>query len=124
MRTDIKSITITIVLLIAIVSNKNYGQEFFAPIQNQYLADNPYLISSAYAGVGDCWQVRASGFEQWVDIANAPSTQSVSIDGRISDRSGVGAIVFNDQNGFTTQKGSHSLVLILLTLIQETLMDR
>ena len=47
----------------------------------------------------------ASGFEQWVSIANAPSTQSISIDGRISDRSGVGAIIFNDQNGFTTQKG-------------------
>jgi len=55
--------------------------------------------------VGDCWQIRASGFEQWVNIVDAPGTQSLSIDGRISDRSGVGAILFNDQNGFTTQKG-------------------
>lgn len=81
------------------------GQEFSAPIQNQYIADNTYLISSAYAGVGDCWQVRASGFEQWVNIADSPGTQSVSIDGRISDRSGVGAILFNDKNGATSQKG-------------------
>ncbi|MDY8138649.1 type IX secretion system membrane protein PorP/SprF [Aquimarina sp. 2201CG5-10] len=81
------------------------AQEFFAPVQNQYIADNPYLISSAYAGIGDCWQLRASGFEQWVSIEDSPGTQSLSIDGRISDRSGVGAILFNDQNGFTTQKG-------------------
>ncbi|WP_132066367.1 PorP/SprF family type IX secretion system membrane protein, partial [Aquimarina spinulae] len=52
-----------------------------------------------------CWQIRASGFEQWVSIEDSPGTQSLSIDGRISDRSGVGAILFNDQNGFTTQKG-------------------
>ncbi|TYP76894.1 PorP/SprF family type IX secretion system membrane protein [Aquimarina intermedia] len=83
----------------------SYAQEFSAPVQNQYLADNPYLISSAYAGIGDCWQVRASGFEQWVSIEDSPGTQSLSFDGRISDRSGIGAILFNDQNGFTTQKG-------------------
>ena len=81
------------------------GQEFVNPVQNQYIADNPYLISSAYAGIGDCWQLRGSGFEQWVNIENSPGTQSLSIDGRISDRSGVGAILFNDKNGFTSQKG-------------------
>lgn len=81
------------------------AQEFFAPIQNQYIADNPYLISSAYAGIGDCWQARATGFEQWVNIEDSPGTQSLSLDGRISDRSGIGAILFNDQNGFTTQRG-------------------
>jgi len=70
MRTYIRYIRIAIVVVITIVvSNKSYGQEFFAPVQNQYIADNPYLISSAYAGIGDCWQIRASGFEQWVDIA-------------------------------------------------------
>ena len=81
------------------------AQEFVNPIQNQYIADNPYLISSAYAGIGDCWQVRGSGFEQWIDIIDSPGTQSISVDGRISDRSGIGAILFNDENGFTSQKG-------------------
>jgi len=94
-----------IVILMLLVSYFGMAQEFFAPIQNQYIADNPYIISSAYAGIGDCWQVRGSGFEQWVSINDSPSTQSLSIDGRISDRSGIGAILFNDQNGFTTQKG-------------------
>ncbi len=94
-----------IVIFSLFASYCTFAQEFFAPVQNQYIADNPYLISSAYAGIGDCWQIRASGFEQWVSIEDSPGTQSLSIDGRISDRSGVGAILFNDQNGFTTQKG-------------------
>ncbi len=95
-----------IILFSLLVNYYSIAQEFFAPIQNQYIADNPYLISAAYAGVGDCWQVRGTGFEQWVNIEDAPNTQSLSIDGRISDRSGVGAILFNDQNGFTSQKGA------------------
>ncbi|WP_062055077.1 PorP/SprF family type IX secretion system membrane protein [Aquimarina longa] len=94
-----------IVIFSLLASYCTFAQEFFAPVQNQYIADNPYLISSAYAGIGDCWQVRASGFEQWVNIEDAPGTQSLSIDGRISDRSGIGAILFNDKNGNTSQKG-------------------
>ncbi len=94
-----------IVIVSLFASYCSFAQEFLAPVQNQYIADNPYLISSAYAGIGDCWQIRGSGFEQWVNIKNSPGTQSLSIDGRISDRSGVGAVLFNDKNGFTTQKG-------------------
>lgn len=81
------------------------GQEQTLPIINQYIADNPFLLSAAYAGIGDCWQARFTGFEQWVGLSDAPSTQSLSIDGRIANRSGVGAVIFNDSNGFTEQKG-------------------
>lgn len=98
-------ISFVAVLCLVLCTGKGFAQEFLAPIQNQYIADNPYLISSSYAGIGDCWQVRASGFEQWVNISDSPSTQSISVDGRISDRSGMGAILFNDQNGFTSQRG-------------------
>ncbi|WP_378180176.1 type IX secretion system membrane protein PorP/SprF [Aquimarina sp. SS2-1] len=120
MRTYTRHMISAIVLLITMAGGRSYAQEFFAPVQNQYIADNPYLISSAYAGIGDCWQVRASGFEQWVDIADAPGTQSISVDGRISDRSGVGAILFNDQNGFTTQKGVQLSFAHHLTLNEYT----
>lgn len=82
-----------------------YAQEVTLPILNQYIADNPFLLSAAYAGIGECWQVRATGFEQWVGLEDAPSTQSFSIDGRIANRSGIGAIIFNDSNGFTSQQG-------------------
>ncbi|WP_103070904.1 PorP/SprF family type IX secretion system membrane protein [Aquimarina sediminis] len=104
-RNNRRYIVLVTIALCVMISNKSYGQEFFAPIQNQYIADNPYLISSAYAGIGNCWQVRASGFEQWVNIPESPSTQSLSVDGRITDRSGVGGTLFNDKNGETSQKG-------------------
>ncbi len=81
------------------------GQEQTLPIINQYIADNPFLLSAAYAGIGDCWQARFTGFEQWVGLSDAPSTQSLSIDGRIANRTGIGAVIFNDSNGFTEQKG-------------------
>ncbi|WP_130285169.1 PorP/SprF family type IX secretion system membrane protein [Aquimarina brevivitae] len=94
-----------IIISLLVGSYSSVAQEFLNPVQNQYIADNPYLISSAYAGIGDCWQIRGVGFEQWVNIEDSPGTQSLSIDGRISDRSGVGAILYNDENGFTSQKG-------------------
>lgn len=82
-----------------------YAQEVTLPILNQYIADNPFLLAASYAGIGECWQIRATGFEQWVGLEDAPSTQSISIDGRIANRSGVGAVIFNDSNGFTSQQG-------------------
>lgn len=94
------------------------AQEVTLPIINQYITDNPYLLSAAYAGIGDCWQVRFSGLEQWVGIEDAPSTQSVSIDGRIADRSGIGAILFNDSNGLTSQRGVQLSFAHHLTLTQ------
>ena len=92
------------------------AQEFNLPIQNQYITDNPFLISAAYAGIGDCWQIRGTGFEQWVGIDDAPSTQTISVDGRLADRSGIGLVLFNDKNGATSQRGAqasfaHHLVL-------------
>jgi len=103
MRQMKKSIIVFIGILFLGVSVS--AQEFNLPIGNQYIADNPYLLSAAYAGIGDCWQARGTGFQQWVGVEDAPSTQSLSIDGRIADRSGVGLILYNDSNGFTSQKG-------------------
>jgi len=92
------------------------AQEFNLPLQNQYLADNPFTISSAFAGIGDCWQLRANGLSQWVGIDDSPNTQSIAIDGRIADRSGVGLILFNDSNGFTSQQGIQASFAHHLTL--------
>ncbi len=82
-----------------------FAQEVNLPVINQYMADNTYVLSPAYAGIGDCWQARSSGIQQWLGVENAPSTQTLSVDGRIHDRSGVGGILYNDSNGFTSQRG-------------------
>lgn len=78
------------------------------PIYSDYLTDNYYLIHPSMAGVANCNKVRLTGRQQWFGQENAPSLQTLSINGRIGDsQSGVGAIVFNDQNGYHSQTGAY-----------------
>lgn len=94
-----------IILLFIIISLPLYGQELQLPPTSQYLADNPYVIAGAYAGIGDFLKLRFTGETQWLGVKDAPQTQSLSFDVRIGDRSGLGAIFFNDKNRNTSQKG-------------------
>lgn len=94
----------------------SYSQELNLPVFTQYLADNPFIISPAFAGIGDNLRVRANGLTQWVGIKDAPQNQSVYADFRLLDRSGVGISVYNDKNGYTRQTGAkvsfaHHLIL-------------
>jgi type IX secretion system PorP/SprF family membrane protein len=78
------------------------------PIYSDYLTDNYYLIHPSMAGVANCNKVRLTGRQQWFGQDNAPSLQTFSINGRIGDtQSGVGAIAFNDQNGYHSQTGAY-----------------
>ncbi|WP_100611715.1 PorP/SprF family type IX secretion system membrane protein [Confluentibacter lentus] len=101
-------------LLLAIV--KSHGQELNLPVFTQYLADNNFVVSPTYAGIGDNLKLRANGLTQWVGIKDAPDNQSFYADFRIADRSGVGVSFYNDKNGNTIQKGAkfsfaHHLIL-------------
>ncbi len=94
----------------------SYGQELNLPVWTQYLADNDFVVSPTYAGIGDNLKIRANGLTQWVGIKNAPDNQSLYADFRISNRSGVGISAYNDKNGNTRQKGAkfsfaHHLIL-------------
>jgi type IX secretion system PorP/SprF family membrane protein len=84
----------------------SYAQELTIPIQTQYLADNPFMLSATYAGIGDNFRIRLNGLTQWVGIKDSPINQSLSMDFRIADRSGVGAVLYNDKNGNTRQYGA------------------
>ena len=78
------------------------------PIYSDYLTDNYYLIHPSMAGVANCNKVRLTGRQQWFGQDNAPSLQTFSINCRIGDtQSGVGAIAFNDQNGYHSQTGAY-----------------
>ncbi len=99
-----------------LVITYGYGQELNLPVFTQYLADNDFVISPTYAGIGDNFRIRANGLTQWVGIKGAPDNQSLYADFRISDRSGVGVSLYNDKNGNTRQKGAklsfaHHLIL-------------
>ncbi len=95
---------ITYVLLLFIA--RSYGQELNLPVFTQYLADNNFVISPTYAGIGDNLQIRANALTQWVGIRNAPDNQSIYADFRIADRSGIGVSFYNDKNGNTIQTGA------------------
>lgn len=92
------------------------AQELTLPQLSQYLADNPFVISPTYAGIGDHIKVRLNGLTQWVGIKDAPDTQSLAADGRIGNRSGVGFLLYNDSNGETKQRGARISFAHHLTL--------
>ncbi|WP_344788431.1 type IX secretion system membrane protein PorP/SprF [Postechiella marina] len=107
-----KLITCLLLLVIA----KSYSQELNLPVFTQHLADNNFVISPTYAGIGDNLQIRANALTQWVGIRNAPDNQSIYADFRIADRSGIGVSFYNDKNGNTIQTGAkfsfaHHLIL-------------
>ncbi|MBS7232934.1 type IX secretion system membrane protein PorP/SprF [Flavobacterium psychroterrae] len=95
-----------ILSLVLMAVTTSYSQELNLPVFTQYLADNPFVISPAFAGIGDNLRIRANGLTQWVGIKDAPDNQSIYADFRVLDRSGVGINVYNDKNGYTRQTGA------------------
>lgn len=109
-----KKIGITLVLCLCSLFAKS--QELNSPQLSQYLADNPFVLSPTYAGIGDHVKIRVNGLTQWVGIEDAPDTQSLAADMRIGNRSGVGIFLYNDRNGYTKQQGARLSFAHHLTL--------
>jgi len=93
------------IALIAFTVGVN-SQELKLSPYSQYLVENPFVISPAYAGIEDVHKLRLSGVAQWLGLKNAPSTQTLSYDTRFSEKSGAGIILYNDKNGNTKQMGA------------------
>ena len=78
------------------------------PIYSDYLTDNYYLLHPSMAGVANCNKIRITSRKQWLDQSESPNLQTISYNGRIGDsKSGIGAIVFNDKNGYHSQTGAY-----------------
>lgn len=95
-----------ILILLLGLSAMVRGQELTIPQLSQYIADNPFLMSPTYAGVGDHIKLRLNGLTQWVGIEDAPDTQTMAVDARLGNKSGIGLLLYNDSNGETRQRGS------------------
>ncbi|MGB5819523.1 MAG: type IX secretion system membrane protein PorP/SprF [Saonia sp.] len=105
---------LTLLLLLAALGAS--GQELTLPQLSQYLADNPFVMSPTYAGIGDHVKIRLNGLTQWVGIEDAPDTQSLAADMRVGERSGIGMVLYNDSNGETKQRGARASFAHHLTL--------
>lgn len=95
---------IIIVLIVALEVISVNAQETL-PIYSDYLSDNVYLVHPAAAGIGNCGKIRLTARSQWSGVGDAPQLQTLSFHTRVGEKAGVGAIVFNDKNGFHSQKG-------------------
>lgn len=96
-----------LIVVIALLTQLSMAQEGL-PIYSDYLTDNYYLIHPSMAGVANCNKIRFTGRKQWFGQSNAPNLQTLSINGRIGETSsGVGAILFNDENGYHSQTGAY-----------------
>jgi type IX secretion system PorP/SprF family membrane protein len=80
------------------------GQETI-PVYSDYLSDNIYLVHPAAAGIGDCGKLRLTAQQQWFGIEDAPGFQTLSYNGQIGEKAGMGFILYNDQNGYHSKKG-------------------
>ena len=103
-------------LLLALGCFLGHAQELTLPQLSQYLADNPFVMSPTYSGIGDHIKVRVNGLTQWVGIEDAPDTQSLAADARLGNKSGLGMLLYNDSNGETKQRGARISFAHHLTL--------
>jgi type IX secretion system PorP/SprF family membrane protein len=91
-------------IIVFLIQLTSYAQEGI-PVYSDYLTDNYYLIHPAMAGASNCDKLRITGRKQWFGQEDAPELQTASFNMRLDEKSGAGIILFNDKNGYHSQKG-------------------
>jgi type IX secretion system PorP/SprF family membrane protein len=94
-----------IVIVLFFIAQNSFSQEGI-PVYSDYLSDNYYLLHPSMAGAANCDKIRLTARKQWFDQTDAPALQTLSYNGRVGEKSGVGIILFNDKNGYHSQKGA------------------
>ncbi len=99
--------TFFIFLLSILIIPKALKAQEGIPIYHDYLSDNLYLLHPSMAGASSCAKIRLTGRMQWFDIADNPSLQTFSFNTHLGQEgaNGIGIIIFNDRNGYHSQKG-------------------
>ena len=86
---------IIFIILFGFLLNSSVKAQEVIPIYSDYLTDNLFLIHPSMAGAANRNQIRLTARQQWFDVDNAPSLQTLAVNGRVGDKLGVGGIVFN-----------------------------
>lgn len=97
-----------LILLFALCFAPSTKAQETLPIYTDYLADNVYLIHPSAAGIGNSGKIRFTSRRQWSGIDNAPSLQTLSFHNRFGRSAALGFVLFNDENGFHSQKGAQA----------------
>ncbi len=92
-------------IVVLFIVQFTYSQEGL-PVYSDYLSDNYFLLHPSMAGISNCTKLRLTGRQQWFGQTDAPSLQTLSLNGKLGDRDGLGLILFNDKNGYHSQKGA------------------
>ncbi len=89
-----------------LVAQFTFSQEGVA-VYSDYLSDNYYLIHPSMAGAANCGKIRLTGRQQWFGQEDAPALQTMSFNTALDEdgTSGIGMILFNDKNGYHSQRG-------------------
>ena len=98
----VKSLILLIVSFFFLFEGKS--QETL-PIYSDYLSDNVYLVHPSAAGIGNTGKLRFTARQQWAGVKDAPTLQTISYHNRFREKAALGFILFNDSNGFHSQKG-------------------
>ena len=77
--------------------NAQYGQYIF----------NQMVFNPAYAGTKGVVSFQGVYSSQWTGINGSPTTQTISIDGPISNSMGLGVHFINDQIGAQSQRAAY-----------------
>ena len=95
-----------LILLLSIILSTTIKSQEGLPIYTDYLTENYYLLHPSMAGVNlEGVKLRMTSRKHWLDQVNAPNLQTFSADARLNNRSGVGMIIFKDENGYNAQTG-------------------
>ncbi len=94
-----------LLLTFIFILNISAAQEGIS-VYSDYLSDNYYLLHPSMAGAGSCDKLRLTARAQWFGQDEAPALQTLSYNARAGEQSGLGGIVYNDKNGFHSQKGA------------------
>ncbi|HMI06462.1 MAG TPA: type IX secretion system membrane protein PorP/SprF [Flavobacterium sp.] len=93
-----------LLFFVLVTSQLSFSQEGVA-VYSDYLSDNYYLLHPSMAGAANCAKLRITARQQWFGQDDAPALQTLSFNGRIGEQSGAGIIIYNDKNGYHSQKG-------------------
>lgn len=102
-----KKLLMGLLFIGVLLSEKAASQEVI-PTYSDYLTDNLYLLHPSMAGASNMNKFRLTARQQWFDVKDAPSLQTVSIHARVGEKIGVGGIAFNDSNGNFSRRGVYA----------------